>query len=696
MKFPVSMLKEFVSTKLDAQQIGDLLTMAGFELEGIEEVEGEAVLDIKVVSNRGDGLSVFGLSREVLAKDPSSQPTEHYAKVAKGYVRGDESSTIPALAGKVAINTNHCTRFACRMFDGVTNGPSPEWMQKRIRQMGMRPISLFVDVTNYVMVELGQPLHAYDYPILSDGQIQVRQAEEGEVLVTLNGDEHVLRPHNMVIADASRAIGAAGVMGGQNTEVSAATSQVLLEAAHFVNTSVRKTRKELGLSTDASYRFERSVDPNGVVRALNRVADLVEDAIGSSVTAAGVVDLFPAPPIAGSVPIRVSRANSLMGYEGEDLVSTAQAKSYLERLGFEVGGEGEPFIVTSPSWRPDIEREEDLVEEIGRIHGYERIPERGPIGETPIGGTFGLEAMRETIAEHLMRMGFVQTISHSLRDTHRLQSTKPLFGPRNPGSPEHAYLRNSLLPSLADASNINGNRDLQLFELGTIHTMEEGSYVEFSACAMLSVGALTAGHWVKTPPAVADFFSMKAAVEAVGRAAERPLSLKVPTHVDARLHPTRQAEIVAGANPESREVVGIMGQVHPDVAAACGLAADTLLAEINLDALHLMAKDAFVPRVISRNPAVSRDISVLMPVGVPFDKLDSACRSALIQAGQGIIIEKFELIDVYTGKGIEPGFHSLTISFTIRKMGQNLTDEEANQVRESVVRALGGLGGAQR
>lgn len=696
MKFPVSMLKEFVSTELDAQQIGDLLTMAGFELEGIDEVEGEAVLDIKVVSNRGDGLSVFGLSREVLAKDPSSQPTEHYAKVAKGYIRGDESSTIPALAGKVAINTNHCTRFACRLFDGVTNGPSPEWMQKRIRQMGMRPISLFVDVTNYVMVELGQPLHAYDYPTLSGGQIQVRQAEEGEVLVTLNGDEHELRPHNMVIADATRAIGAAGVMGGHNTEVSAATTQVLLEAAHFVNTSVRKTRKELGLSTDASYRFERSVDPNGVVRALNRVAELVENALGKPIASPGVVDIFPSPPIAGSVPIRVSRANALMGYEGDDSVTIEQAKSYLERLGFEVGGDGEPFMVTSPSWRPDIEREEDLVEEIGRIHGYERIPERGPIGETPIGGTFGLEAMRESIADHLMRLGFVQTISHSLRDTHPLQSSGPLFGPRNPGSPDHAYLRNSLLPSLADASNINGNRDLHLFELGTVHTIVDGDYAENAMCAMLSVGALTASHWVKTPPAVADFFSMKSAVEAVGRAAERPVSLKVPTQVDARFHPTRQAEIVAGANPDNREVVGIMGQVHPDVAAACGLAADTLLAEINLDALGLKAKDAFVPRLISRNPAMSRDISVLMPVGVPFHKLDSACRSALIGNEVDLIIERFELIDVYTGKGIEPGFHSLTISFTIRKMGQNLTDEEANQVRERVVEALVWLGGAQR
>ncbi|MBL8040709.1 MAG: hypothetical protein JNM04_05120, partial [Chthonomonas sp.] len=281
MKLPVQTIRDFVNTPLDANAIGDLLTMAGFELEGIEEVEGQQVLDIKVMANRGDGLSALGLAREILAKDHAATATELYQKTSARAAQGNSVAPAPNQTAKVTIETPDCTRYACLIYRNIKNGPSPEWLQQRIRATGQRPISLLVDVTNYVMLELGQPLHAFDLDKLNGQQIIVRHARSGEKLTTLDGTDHDLQPNQMMICDADRPIAAAGIMGGQETEVSDTATNVLLESAHFVNTSVRKTRKQLGLNTDASYRFERSVDPEGVVTALARFAELLANEIGA-------------------------------------------------------------------------------------------------------------------------------------------------------------------------------------------------------------------------------------------------------------------------------------------------------------------------------------------------------------------------------------------------------------------------------
>src|SRR5579871_587550 len=353
MKFPYAMLLDYIVTDRSAVEIGDLLTMAGFELEGIEEVEDDHVLDIKVCSNRGDGLSVMGLAREVLAKLPEASPTELYERALRHFERPDD--TTPSKLGvPVAIDTEACSRFAYRGFTGVRNGEAPALIQKRLRQAGQRPISLFVDLTNYVMLELGQPLHAYDLDKLRGPLIQVRSAKPGEKLTTLNGVEHKLAADQMMICDQRGAIGVAGVMGGADTEVDAGTTRVLLEAAHFVNTSVRKTRKQLGLNTDASYRFERSVDPEGVVGALNRVRELLEDLGHGEWPVEGVTDVYPRPPAPPSVRLRLWRAHMLLGME----VTDEEAQGYLGRLGFQLDGGDGDYDVTPPTWRPDITREE--------------------------------------------------------------------------------------------------------------------------------------------------------------------------------------------------------------------------------------------------------------------------------------------------------------------------------------------------
>lgn len=468
MKFPISMLRDFVTTSLNAEEVGDLLTMAGFELEGIEEVEGESVLDIKVVSNRGDGLSVFGLAREVLAKDPSSAPTDLYRRAVERFPAADAASPEIRTKTAVAIETTDCTRYACRLME-VSNGDSPGWLQKRIRQAGWRPLGVVVDVTNYVMLELGQPLHAFDHMTLREGRIVVRKARPGEKLRTLNDVEHELNADQMMICDALKPVAAAGIMGGAATEVNADTQWVLLESAHFVNTSVRRTRKQLGLSTEASYRFERSVDPETVVAALNRFAELLADCGGLKHLIPGVLDVYATPPEPRSVDLRMSRCVRLLGMP----VSTEEARTYLERLGFGVEGDGEPFRVHVPTWRLDIVREDDLVEEVGRVHGFDKIPETLPHGATTQGGLPPLEAAIDRLRSRLIAAGFSQAMSHTLRDRHPLDAEGERLGPRHPGSPEIAWLRNSVLPSLADAARRNGGRDVHLFETGRVFDPQE-------------------------------------------------------------------------------------------------------------------------------------------------------------------------------------------------------------------------------
>ncbi|RYG22804.1 phenylalanine--tRNA ligase subunit beta, partial [bacterium] len=523
MKFPVSMLHDFVRTSLSAEELGDLLTMAGFELEGIEEVDGEPVLDIKVMSNRGDGLSVFGLAREVLAKDAASEPTELYTRAASRF--SDVPTGGASNPATVTIETTDCPRYACRVYEGVSNGEAPAWLRERLTRAGMRSISLLVDLTNYVMLELGQPLHAFDYDKLEGGRIVVRKAREGEALSTLDGKEHALRSDQMVICDAERPVAAAGVMGGAATEVDAETKRVLLESAAFLNTSVRRTRKQLGLNTEASYRFERSVDPEGVVAAILRFTELL--GIPGSV----IVDEYPGKETRDALALRPDRVRLLLGME----VSDSDAETHLKRLGMDVRVENGRLMVVPPSWRPDIVREEDLVEEVGRVHGFDRIPETPLRGTNMLGGPQGALLLEDRLREAVVRLGYVQAVSHSLRDLHPLDGPGERVGPRNPGSPEAAYLRNSMLPGLAEAAARNGGKDLRLFEMGRA----------FAPSEHRSLGLLVTDG--------SGFFGMKGdlltAAEAVGVVLElRSIS------DDARLHPGRGAAIFAGG-----EEVGFLG-----------------------------------------------------------------------------------------------------------------------------------------
>jgi len=683
MKFPYSMLLDFVQTDLNAEKVGDLLTMAGFELEGIEDVEGDAVLDIKVMSNRGDGLSVFGLSREVLAKDLDSTPTDLYRRAADRFP-GEDRKDLEIPENVATIQSDFCNRFALRAFDGVPGaGSSPDWMQKRLRQAGMRPISLLVDLTNYVMLELGQPLHAFDREKLAEGRIVVRHAKPGEKLTTLNGEEHEL-DGQMMICDAERPVGVPGVMGGLDTEVTEATKHVLLESANFRNTTVRKTRKTLGLATEASYRFERSVDPDGVVAAIRRFSELLFQSVPAA-QASNVVDLYPHPPVAEPVSLSVSRASRLLGME----ISPQQAMNYLARLGMSVANyevDPDKLIVAPPAWRPDIVREEDLVEELGRVHGYDLIPEQLPEGTTTLGGPQGVYLAVDWLRSAAVRAGFIQIISHSLRDFHPLDvSAENRIGPRVVASPEHAILRDSLLPSLVDAAIRNGGKNLHLFEIGQVFSRVPGGYSECRRLALLSTGDLLPSDRKGVESRQADFYSLKGSLESVFAAVNVAVSLAAGSS-DPRLHPTRQASVVAGGRH-----AGIFGQIHPDLADELKLPSATILSEIYVDEALAGATAELQLRTVSRNPAVRRDIAVLLDKSVPYAQVAEAIASAA-----GDVLERQWLFDVFEGTGIPEGKHSLGIGLQLRKVNENFTDEEANLVRDRVVAALGEFGATMR
>lgn len=673
MKFPISMLREFVETDLSADAVGDLLTMAGFELEGIEDVEGDAVLDIKVVSNRGDGLSVLGLSREVLAKDPTAKPTDLFVRSANRFALNAPQA--PS-ANRVTIESQDCSRYSCFVYEGVVNGESPEWLQRRLRQSGSRPISLLVDLTNYVMLEQGQPLHAFDLAKLSGGKIFVRQARNGERLTTLDGSEHLLQGNQLMICDGAGPVAAAGVMGGLSTEVSATTTQCLIESAHFLNASVRKTRRQLNLSTDASYRFERSVDPELAIAALRRFHELLTQC-DSRATLLEVEDVYPSPPSRITIDLDLDRAKRLLGMSIEQQL----AIGYLKALGCEVRDNGGQLQVVVPTWRPDIVREEDLIEELGRVHGYERIPSVLPHGTTTLGGVFGFEAFVDRVREQALRVGLTQTMSHSLRDLHPLDEPNvERIGPRNPGAPEMAWLRSSLLPCLADAVHRNPGQRLQLFEIG--RTFRAGS--ERIELGVLLNGLPGRAEWLSAGEP-ASFYDLKAVVESIGHGCGLQFDVS-PCKTDLRFHPGRCAEIRVG---ELR--CGKIGQIHPDVAEACDLPSATLIATIQLEPLFSTRQSEAQLKPVSRNPAVRRDIAVLIDRAVPYGSIAES-----IERSVGEVLEDQWLFDVYTGAGIPEGKHSLGIALQLRKLGGNFTDEEANQVRARAVAAIESLGGTTR
>ena len=675
MLLPLGWLKDYVAYEGSAEEAAHLLTMSGTK---IESVSGE-VLEVEVTSNRGDCLSIIGLARELSAVTGLPLKTPLPAVHQSGEPIADTAAVEIAAP-------DLCPRYSARLLRDVAPVPSPAWMQERLIQAGLRPINAIVDVTNYVMLEYGQPLHAFDFAMLRGGTIVVRRADDGERFVTLDGQAHTLDSSILMICDAERPVAIAGIRGGQNSEVTDSTRTVLLESAHFDPVAIRTASKRLGVSTDSSYRFERGVDPSGTVAALDRAAQLLHELAGAAV-APGVIDACPRVIEPRTVIYRPERGDRLIGRT----IPLEEQRRYLEGLGLAVAADGDRLIVTAPTFRPDLIQEDDLVEEVARLYGFERIPYRLP-GGAFVGRISETQAFAGHIRALLRGSGLQEVLTHSLTDPMRLARFSETTPRRvlTPLSEELSVLRSTLIPMLAEVAERNahhGRVDINLFEVGHVfqpHALDYGVDEPMRAAGLLC-GSRMVGRWNvgKPAPLEADFFAAKGVVEAVCDALH-VAGVRYEATSAPGMHPGRTARILAGDGE-----IGIVGQVHPVVQEEMDLPGLAYVFELDLDVLKALER-APAARPLPRFPAVTRDLAMLVPKETEADRV----RAVLVEAGAPFL-EEATLFDVYEGKGVPEGRKSLAFAVRFRSPERTLTDAEVDAavstIRDALAQEIGAV-----
>ncbi|WP_027717716.1 phenylalanine--tRNA ligase subunit beta [Desulfovirgula thermocuniculi] len=627
----------------------------------------DAILELDLTPNRGDCLSVIGVAREVAAllglplRLPETEVAAAPGSSLEGRVRVD------------ILDPGLCRRYVALLFTGIKVGPSPLWLQERLRAAGMRPISNVVDITNYVMLEMGQPLHAFDYRALKDGHIIVRRAQPGETVVTLDGVERRLDPEMLVIADPGGPVAIAGIMGGLHTEVTEKTAEVLLESAYFNPTSIRRTSRALGLRSEASLRFEKGIDLEGCLAAARRAAYLVAR-LGVGEVVAGAVDNYPLPQERRVVVLRPERVAQVLGVD----VPPQETRELLGRLGFEVReGEGRQMLVKVPSYRVDVSREIDLVEEVARAYGYQRIPATLPCGPTTKGFRTRRQELLRRVGGVLVGCGLSEVITYSFIspasfDRLRLPPESPLrkaLKLQNPLSYEQSVMRTTLLPGLLEVLVRNFNRRVTsgaIFELGRVFYPKDGEVLpeERLLLAAAAMGQAASG-WNRQPVQL-DFYFLKGVLEVLAERLGLPALDYERERQNPAFHPGRAARVVA----EGREL-GVLGEIHPDVLEDYGLGARACAFELDLEAVLEMATREPRYQPLPRYPGVRRDIALVVPREVSCGEILRVIREA-----GGENLRQVQLFDVYEGRQIKKGYRSMAFSLFFQAVDRTLTDEE--------------------
>ena len=681
MRLVLSWLREFVDVAAPADEIAGTIGLRGFEVASVEQLpDGDAVIDFEITANRPDCLSVLGLAREVATAFnrpltlPSPEPGARVplASLASGDGRIRVTIEDPEL----------CPRYAALVAD-VTLGASPEWMTRRLQAAGVRPISTIVDVSNYVNIEIGQPMHAFDAALLAGHEIRVRRAKPGETITTLDGVDRTLEPDMLVIADRDRAQAVAGVMGGAASEVSERTTTVVFESACFKAASVRRTSKRLGLKTEASTRFERGADIGAQVVAIQRAVALMEQ-ITAGRPAGAVVDVYPQRREPARIHLRRERLARLLGVSVPD----ADVDRILRALGLEVSAAADGWNVTAPTFRVDLLREADLIEEVGRHYGFDKLEATFPPLIEPAPPPDPRIGRDQLVRRVLTAAGISEAITFGFIEA-RAAEPFAVAGPAvplaNPLSKLFDTLRPSLLPGLIDAVAHNrrhGRRDVRVFEIGT----RFAATGETRAVAIAWTGTATTDHWSGGAREV-DFFDVKGAVEQVAHA----------VGVAVRFVPARESYLVAGqaasilvADGAAQDaVLGVVGVVTPAVADARGLPRQDRIcvAELNLDRLaraRTTASDAAVP--LPRHPFVVRDLSIVVANTLPAEIIRGTILTAARDVPAPLVASAF--FDRYQGKGIPDGAVSVSVRLTFQAADRTLTDAEVNQSVETILAAL--------
>jgi len=707
MLIPYNWLKQYVDFRLSPEELAERLTNLGLEVEEITEVDvdghGETVLKAEITPNRGDCLSLVGVARETaaaLGREVKYPPLE--------VVEGGGEIT-PEVS--VTIEVPHlCPRYSARLIRGVTIGESPAWLKERLRCSGAvepgRPINNVVDITNYVMQELGQPLHAFDFDTLRGRRILVRTARPGEFILPLEGELRWLSPSHLVIADAEVPIAIAGVMGGEETAVHPGTTNVLLESAHFNPASVRYTARELGLNTEASYRFSRYVDPSGTVAALDRAAQLIVELAGGEVVP-GVVDVYPRPIRPRVIRLRPQRCNEFLGLT----LSVEEIAALLRRLSLTVTLEGEVLVVTVPTFRGDLSREADLIEEVARLYGYNNIPATLPSGASAVGGLSEEQKFERRVRDLLLACGLNEVVTFSLTNPKSLARAGELWAEdepiamKNALSEEYSVLRPVLLPSILEVVAHNWARretNVQIFELGRVYrdlqremtnedAVEASRLIRGRTASTLPLpvreqrtlaGALVGTHWSSAwnldgGALRADFYRVKGILECLlQELGIGEYTIEATQH--PAFHPGRCARLVVAG-----EECGVFGEIRAEVAAAYEVKERIYAFEVNLEPLLARTglKRHYQP--IPRYPAATRDLAVVVANEVPAAQIE-----AIIRRESGALLERAEVFDVYTGPPVPSGHRSVAYALTFRSPERTLTDEEVEALMQRIIAAL--------
>jgi phenylalanyl-tRNA synthetase beta chain len=640
----------------------------------------DTVLDIGVTPNRSDCLSIVGVAREVAAvtgKELRNPPS----------VVAENDEDIRGIASVSIEDPDLCPRYAARVIKNVRIGPSPFWMRRKLEAVGLRSINNIVDVTNFVMMELGQPLHAFDFRFLEEGRIVVRRSRVGETFVSLDEKERVLPADTLMICDGVKPVAIGGVMGGLNSEIRKDTEMILLESAYFNPSSIRRTSRGLAMGTDAAFRFERGIDPGGVIRALDRAAGLMAELSGGTVCR-GAIDRYPRIiETAKDIPLRLRRIRDILGAAVEE-ADVVRILGNL-KMTIEPAGEG-TFRVTPPSCRVDIAREIDLVEEIARVHGYDRVPATLPAVSVIAGVADGRGAVEARLREIMTGAGYQEVINYSFvspdavdqlglpeTDERRLHVRI-----RNPLTEEQAVMRTTLIQSLLLNARRNadvGRFDLKIFETGrTFIRREEGKQPgERNRAAFLITGRRYEDRW-HFQDMQADFYDLKGCAENILDA----LRVAAPSFRECVpepfLHPGKSCGVFSG-----EAQLGFLGEVHPDVLVRMDLTGTVIVGELDLDLLteSYSAKASF--RNLPRFPSSSRDVAFLVRGEIPAGEMVRSATDPIEE-----LLEKVQIFDVYEGKNIPAGMKSLGLRFSYRGGDRTLMDDEVNEVHARIVQKI--------
>ncbi len=623
----------------------------------------DTIVDFEITNNRPDCYSIIGLARESAAA--FGLPMKHHEPVVKGSNAG---SMYEKLDVEVEA-TELCNRYSSRMVANVKIGPSPKWLRQRLRANGVRPINNIVDITNYVMLEYGQPMHAFDYRYVGSGKIVVREATEGETLTTLDGNVRNLKPGMLVIADENKPIGLAGIMGGENSEILDDTTTVVFESANFNGTSIRQTALALGMRTESSGKFEKNLDPMMTVPAVERACELVE-LLECGDVMDGIIDIINFVPSPKTVPLEVEKINNLLGTK----ISREEMVKYLNLLEIPVEGD----MIQVPSWRPDLNLMADIAEEVGRSFGYNEIPTTEFKNATQGGYTPAMEL--ETAGGRLCRaLGYSEIITYSfVSPAIFVQIRLPKDDPRrntlkiqNPLGEDTSIMRTTALPSMLDILSRNSayhNKAAKLYELAKIYLPTEGEVLPQEP-KILVLGTYGAGE---------TFFTLKGELEAILTGLRMPKASYAAVKDNPSYHPGRCAKVsIDGVE------LGYMGQIHPLVAKNYGMDCEVYCAEINFSALMALRKPEPTYTPLPKYPSVSRDLAVVCDEEITVGQVEE-----VIEKAAGKLLRNIRLFDIYRGTGVPEGKKSMAFSLELRADDRTLTDTDSEQVVSKVLEAL--------